>query len=296
MLRFLGKEAVFNTSGSLRHQAIICKKELCVHTWPEPKIEPGQFSFPFALTLPTEIPTTFDYRGLVTLKYWVKAVVLSADHKKVVSDHREVQVLNLYRSSVVSVYDNGTFSLRGCLCSRGRVSIGAHMDKDVYYPSETGVLTIEVDNTRSKACITSFAICLTRAITVRVGSGTVERINDSLYRLILNKTIPKQSSLLADQALTIDMPFHRFKEKIERAGSTEATLIRCQYLIEVVAGFDSCVSEKRFAIEVKLYPENYMGGAHPEIPEGWNPSILPAQRFSVDQAWEYQPSAPQIDD
>ncbi|GAM25341.1 hypothetical protein SAMD00019534_085160 [Acytostelium subglobosum LB1] len=147
-------------------------------------VNPGHYSFPFQYQLPPTLPGTFseegkdatgNYQG--TIMYKVKATVDVA-HKH---DLKATSRLVVNERCNDLVKPNYAENRKSFLLTKGKLVAQVWMNKNVYYPGETLVNKVKINNTSIKE---------TRRISIKVSQRIELRAH--LYYRTLNKQVYKQ--------------------------------------------------------------------------------------------------------
>lgn len=308
-LKFSGKEYCYwekrssstNSNGSTSTsttsyvgKTLIVKQLFPIFVFQDSQVAAGYYSFPFQISTPPTLPSSFDYHFSSTkahIKYLVSAYINSASDK-VKKAKTEVGVSRPMTEVIVSL--QGAVSAQistGCCLRQGEVSLGVLINKSAYVPGEMCSLSVEVDNSHSLLDVTRLKGTLFRTLRLKATDGeTVEKqtINEGYVaqRIAVGKAVSGPS------AIHMALAVQDSKGSVQNATTLKGVNIECVYTVVVRAEMDGycmcCGDAPEITREVTVYPMQLPAGEKLQAPLDWSPTVMPLAHFSAE-SWPSPP-------
>lgn len=261
-LKFKGIEKVTqNNSAPIKIQHTIFDYNLKIHEWPNGKISPGDYVFPFEVYLPKDIPssTSISTHSLeINLSYSLKAYLDNS-----LSSSSPISVQS-YQDFPTSLNKTDTiFDLKSCFCfKRKTIEFVASIKKYAYNCNEIVKLHIE------GICesMPNVEILLVRNLMANI-NGNVIVEKDNLFKITTNLTC-------------IDIDLKAFEGRLKLQTTSRGKNFSCSYCFVIIGITDAtCFREiPEIQLWVVINPVN----TAPSIPRyhgAWRPKRMHSSRF-----------------
>ncbi|CAI2372112.1 unnamed protein product [Moneuplotes crassus] len=144
-----------------------------IYTFMGGSVMPGQYSFPFKIVLPVDIPSNCFYTNKASqrshgkVKYKLKAVLKSNDDKMKDMNFKQTLIIR-QQPDIVPMSSAADYSDQVktccCCCSSGVVTIQSQTDKTAYTPTETVKIIGNIDNSKCKRDIKKVKVQLVQSV------------------------------------------------------------------------------------------------------------------------------------
>lgn len=264
-----------HSRGSGRHDYFNYKVPLS--HWQTKLVEAGDYSFPFIFSLPSNLPgsLTLKQQGIsAEISYKVVASFQGLD----VTDEFLIEVVQPNTEALKPDHQSLIRPVRYFSCfNRGHVSLSARfLDRQMELGGSARVL-IEIDNKHSDSAITHITCSLWRKLSIISNKGDRTDVRD-LISFNRHAGVPRRGSLLSSKEFDLKLSINE-QQAHRQLSSTEGQMINCSYYLEVAAAFESwmCSNSPPIVVmsPVTINSKNQMKREVPEIPEIWNPRIMP---------------------
>ena len=190
-------------------------------------LQPGVFVFPFQFMLNHNLPGSCSVesgssRGSVRYNLFVQ-VVVPGFFKANLEHLQELRVIEPLKQilSATQTYkeENVTFL---CCIPKGRVTLSANIDKNVYYPNETVELKLQVNNSESKVNLKACSLELIQTVVLRA-KGEKKTFD---VKIVKTKSPPVAAGEMCDRTIQMLLP-----PGLE--ASTTGSIMKCTYELNV---------------------------------------------------------------
>ena len=288
------------------HKDII-KHRFPIFVFAEQMVQPGQYSFPFAIRTPADIPSTFDYRppynsfldaGPTIAAISYKLIAKIEGHEaKVDKGKTHVNMTRPMLVQAVSVHDEHVANISTWCCfSKGKVKVKADFNKNAFIPGDQAIVTVDVDNQESKLEGTALVASLTRVIRLKDETGRSHVVNSTINQVRLEEAVAAGSHMAAVTKKTLQLAIPN-DETVAKTSTVQGQLVECEWFLSGEIVMDGCCmccgDTPRISKPMAIYPPQLQQTPPPVVPEGWNPTVMPAMQFvaTVDMSAP-KPSAP----
>lgn len=267
-------------------------------------LQPGQYSFPFAIRTPSGVPNSFSFKptsgffdsegasAVISYRLVAKVEGEQANIKKSSSK------INITRPvTQIPAAMSGTTNARlstWCCLSKGAVKVSVDFDKNMFIPGETATITIDVNNEDSQLAGSGLIATLTRVIRLRDDSDRAHTITTQVNKVTLGEAIAPGKSQMAVTKKTLQLTIPK-DEMTENAGSVDGKIIDCEYFLAGEVDMDGCCmccgDAPKVSKVMTVYPSAMGALPVPQPPPNWNPQVMERQEFVVEYSGP-APSAP----
>jgi hypothetical protein len=247
-----------------------------LRNWPTKLVEAGDYSFPFVFILPSALPGSLALRQsgiLAEISYKILASFQGLD----VSDEVSLLVVKPSAEALKPDFQTVTRPVRYISCfNRGVVSMSVRfIDRQIELGSFARIM-IEVDNKQSASSITHINCTLWRKLSITSNTGERYEVRDLISSSRI-AGIPRRGNLIC--AKEIELRISPSDDVSRLLSSAEGQMITCSYYLEVSAAFESwlCMNTPSISLmsAVNLHSKQPQTRVMPELPEVWNPQIMP---------------------
>jgi len=288
----LGRMSSVKTNSLLRQKSPLGK-------WPQGEVKPGAYAFPFEIQLPADLPGSFHLEkpGLkASITYTVEAEIRGKKtiirHCLPLTVHQTFPMSrDLASSEAVLVTSSKWWRHKGT--ARLRVTL----PKSTFSTAENVEATLEVDNSQAKVAIVGVKGVLFQTVRLKASEEQGGKSHISKMQIL---TCESQASIqpgerIQGQPLEIDL-----STCSALPSSTIGRLVDCQYFLEtelVLEGSGKCRgTEKGVTVALTLLAQDSMRQELPPAPADWAPQLMPVSLFPISREFDYQPSAPPLED
>lgn len=233
-------------------------------------LAPGVYGFSFKFKLKQNLPGSFWYNktgndeSQAEVDYQLKAEIFvpGSTEPKFSLSHQFVVVQPLEGEVMSSeTYQEANVSFLYCI-PRGQVSLSAAVDKNVYCPGESIMLSLIVDNSKSTVNLPRFSLKLQRVVSLCSQGKTNYKVTTVVKSSI--EGVPKGER--AERLMAVNLPK-------ETEPSTNGLLVKCYYelLVELQVPWSPNVTTKT-PVQVYATP---LYSAPFASPTGWSVKIFP---------------------
>ena len=266
----------------------LTKQVFTAAVFPSQMIPPGQYSYPFIIrTAPNMIPSLVLDRGetKAEIRYrlvakgnrdtFVQKAIAALTVTRDINPLEGVKELQALPARLKSM----------CCVDRGTASVSATLDKDAYFPGDTMVVSLKVDNKDSGLNVVACSAAIYREFIVRdyhTGNRNVvqERVNSSS----VPADIPAGKSLLSVQTVQIPIRVVESSGRAFTAPSVSGKLVSCGYRVEAQAemgGWFMCCGQRPKAILAFSVFRKPFQEKPQELIKNWDPVLFPLVSFEA---------------
>lgn len=231
----------------------------------------GDYSFPFKLQLPDNLPGSFAIRSDIRAKihYRIKvkmmannkpckttqpiAIRQSIDHERFTTSHSITEQVRLL-----------------CCINRGQIGIRMKLDKLAYSSTDTAKLTVRLDSEAMNQPINSLQCKLLREASFFMNGEEVKSTSEEIFNINLDK-LPNQESLLGDTGLDVLIPLGDYQQFIQSTSTTSGALVRCNFLLLVKCMLGVWFAAPYLSAPIIIYNEDTPSVKQWDCPEDWEP-------------------------
>ena len=294
VFKLTGKEVNSFTQSDARHEGKvqILNHRLILYNSHGHNVRAGNYSLPFLISTPSQIPGTFvsksrKYQAKVV--YFVKVEMLDQQNNLIGKHKLPLIIKQAINAERYSMINHNTNSIKCCDCiSKGESSVKAHLNKNAYLPGETVNLWVEVDNSRSRAALNSISIKLFQIIRVISNKNVAKVIKKSIYSSKHAMNLGAGERLLSENALNVEIPLEFKKTDLSICGSTDGRIVQCKFEIEVITNYGMMENGGgSLDMQLMIYPTEHPAPPQASAPEEWNPTEMPLVDFDVQNYQNY---------
>ena len=276
----VGRDDSESSATIYRGKTHIVKYLFPLFVFRDSQVAPGDYSFPFKIVTPANLPGSFNYQFGTTearIKYLLSGY-LSSSTVKVKRVKAEVGVTQVMSEVIVSLQDSVSAQITTCCCLRkGEVKLSATISKSAYVPGEMCNLNIEVDNSKALLDVTAFKGTLFRTIRLISNNGSTTVLKVPLteataqHRVAAGETLSGSAAIR--MSLAVQDPERHFSARKEHSvhvySGGEGGIGRILHVLWAEAGNNEgsdCVSAavgggRGAAGACRLEPHHYAVGA-----------------------------------
>ena len=252
--------------------------QVSVYSFMDGDLPAGQYSFPFALRIPCNLPSSFYFGdGCCARLSYVLVARLGGCGANVGRGKVGLNVTELRYMQIVPMSPTTEPHIFTCCCCDKRViKVRVDLDKSVYQPGETITVTLSVDNSQSLLVGTAYTVSLIRTIILR----DTERSSHIVSVVIASNTV-STDPLETGQPTSVPTVFQftaSTDESTLHLCSVAACLIDCVYTVKgelSMSGCCTCCGEAPVAEkEVVISPANSQKQPLPVMAEMWKPVVM----------------------
>lgn len=249
--------------------------------------EPGQYQFPFRISLPAGLPATFTYRdacspqGIYTyqnltadVEYKLVAECLKGGSSHATLSHSQALVVRQRpQRAPGSLTAEKQCSISACCClgGGGSVLIRATLEKEAYAPGESVKVSLEVDN-KAEVDFSSTELRVTRNIELVASAGLYRNSDDDVVHAT-SGGVPRGAALMGDKALKLVVQLPG-----ELQPTTAGRTITSEYKVVVKLHAGTFTSEAKLSLPLTvLAPPVGAAGAvlvGGQAPPEWKPTVV----------------------
>jgi hypothetical protein len=317
-LKFSGKESccweesntVTNSDGSTstdtrvyRGKSPIVKQRFPIFVFQDSQIAAGDYSFPFRIATPATLPESFQYEFWAVeahIKYLLSGYLTSTT-AEVKKTKTEVGVTGQMKEAIVSLQEAVSAEVSTMCCWRkGVVSLATNINKSAYVPGEICNLSVEVDNSKSQMNVNGVKATLFRTMRLRSDHLATTMIKLPVNERSMHQQIAAGEIIAGSTAIRIPLAIRDSNPKLSgaNANTLRGKRIECIYTVVVkaeMAGCCMCCGQiPEITREITVYPMQLPAAEMPQVPYGWNPTIMPFAQFSAASEQGFKPSAPPL--
>jgi len=247
---------------------------------------PGQFSFPFTLKLPANVPGSCNIDDRICIGHITSHLIASviSTGETVRKFHLPLVIMQTFSQSL---HSEQTFAVsKGCCGGTGLVAITAAVDKNSYMPGEEIGISVEIDNSAGCVPIRSVTVGLYRIIDVAMVTGAAFIRKSIEKEMVMRRQIPVGQALLAERKVHLRLPVNVNPATVSAKGQT----MQCFYTVNVCAqlekGWLFGSSDPILSHRVIVQPVEPVFLAPPTIAVAWNPEVLPVTLLSLGDNYD----------
>jgi len=284
-------------------------EEFPIHTWTQTQgyIPPGQYSFPFAFMVPKGLPGSFYFeRGTSqgSIRYIIKGMLASTDRNVPIVKHERDIVIreNLYQQIQTRevLIDKNIKSC--CCCSKGRLNIKTHFEKNAYAPGETARMITEIDNSQCSSAISSLKFQLVQNIHLqahahrktiptvicsdglgRVAGGAQKEVKESSIKLPPGQEGKVIEYQINDQG-EVDENDDESALVSKITPSVNGYLVKSNFVLKLKTEIDACICcdvSPEALLPIQVYSVSLLQEPQPYV-ANWQPVQMPVSNLSVN--------------
>ena len=263
-------------------QAPIINKRFPITSFPSGIAGPGQFSHPFSLKLPSNLPGSFhlEYGNVYARITYTVSALIDSSKSDVEPQTVYVQVDQLLPRQIEAMIETQEFPVvAGCWSRMGVVGIMVGFVKNAVVPGERLDLLVQVDNSHCSQSLRGIEATLYRTVRVTGPTGETFTEKESLRIISFIERIPPGAALLGESCAHIPITIDDYNSDIQDAVSVKSRFIECVYSVGVKALFDKgCCGDDIGEAEkqVVVYSRQLQPIGPRLLPEQWNPMLMPA--------------------
>lgn len=246
--------------------------------WPSKLVEEGDYSFPFIFALPSNLPGSLAFKHHSAVAAEISYKLMASFEGIDVYDEFSLLVIQPNIEALKPDLQTLTRPVRHFSCiNRGIVRISARFIDRLLEPGGFAKVLVEVDNKQSDCAITHINCNLWRKLSIMSNKGERYEVRDQMSSVRL-EGVPPRGSLLNSKEFEVKLCTCEDDPSLQMS-STEGQMINCTYYLEVAAYFQRwmCINVPALVLMslVALSPKPPDRRNLPEIPDLWNPRIMP---------------------
>lgn len=262
-------------------------------------IAAGQYSFPFTLKTPSDLPGSFAYepefnalkqpgRVAGTIRYFLVAK-MEGPGVKIAKVKTEIGINCVLPELGDSSFVETVIPVKSwCCCGRGSVKLKADIGKGGFIPSETATVLVDINNEKGFLQARGVHLSLIRKIRLRDISGHCHTVVDSLLSIDSLQKISTGPELLSSSRCIIPLQIPQGPVTVR------SNLIECDYWVQVEVMMDGwrCHGEPP-TVEKRLvvYRQGTQRPVKPhDLPKDWNPVAMRGLSLNASGGLDYSPS------
>lgn len=287
-----------------KDRKIITRQSLEVYDFASPFIQKGQYSFPFSLELPKDLPGSFFQsveRVFGQIHYYLKASLLPSNQKKIpkLVFKRDLTIREPIKADMEPFSDFKTLTVSGfCGVGGGTILVKAYFGKKAYYPGETIKIFYEIDNSNNSISVKNVILTLRQQLILRTRHHYKK--NQYIIKTCVLPGVKKKMALVGPNmtrvSLTLPSPQHIKNAIIFEKGSEAkkkelgvlnpsctGTLVESTYHLElkcVLSTLNRWVTVPKIAIPVQIYQSDPINDYKVTPPVGWAPKLLVSSKMT----------------
>lgn len=288
----LGRMSSVKTNSLLRQKYPLGK-------WPQGEVLPGAYAFPFELQLPADLPGSFSIEkpGLkASITYTLEAEIRGKKtvirHCLPLTVHQTFPMAQALASGEAELVTSSSWWRR-----KGAARLRISLPKSTFSTTEKVEAALEVDNSQGKVAILGVKGTLYRTIRLKASEVQGDKMHVSKMQILTCETQTSVQPGERIQGLPLDIDLSTCSAL---PSSTIGRLVDCQYSLEtelVLEGSGKCRgTEKGVTMALTLLAQGNRRQELPPAPADWDPQLMPASQFPISHEFDYQPSAPPLED
>ncbi|KXZ49105.1 hypothetical protein GPECTOR_23g36 [Gonium pectorale] len=273
--------------GEVLYMINVYKISTPLHLWDDndARVEPGQYQFPFRLSLPVNLPSSLRYKEKhasynntayqnikAAVEFKVRAEVVRGSGPGTAASNLDTTANLVVRqrpSAPPGPLSSETITTinRCCCAAPGRIMLRLTAAQDTVAAGEAVEVTLEAEN-RTDMEFTDVTLALERELSVSAGEGLFQA--RSVVASSKGPGLMQGASYLCDNALRLSLPLP--------AGLTPTCLssaVRCSYRLTVQLGAAAVFNSPRLSVPLTVHaaaPPHVAYGTSP--PEYWKPKVV----------------------
>ena len=288
----LGRMSSVKTNSLLRQKYPLGK-------WPQGEVKPGAYAFPFELELPEDLPGSFhvEMPGLKgSITYTIEAEIRGK--KSIIRHCLPLTVHQSFPTTQALSYSEAVLSTSSRWWRhKGTARLRVTLPKTIFTTTEQFEATVDIDNSQGKIAICGVKGALFQTLRLRASGEQGGKSHISKVQLLTCET---QAALLPGERLQ-GLPMAVDLSTISTLpSSTIGRIVDCQYTLEaelVLEGSGKCRGEEKcVVVALTLLAQAERRQELPPAPADWAPQLMPASLFPISQEFDYQPSAPPMEE
>ena len=275
------------TTTTYTGKSTVIKQILPVFVFERGEIKAGDYSFPFNINTPRDLPSTFQYGVRNYVKYRINAI-LNGTTAKIKSSKTEIGIINSQISMEIrSLQGEITAKIATWCCMRkGKVKVTGWIEKNAYFPGEIVHVQAGIDNSRSMLRVNRVKVRVFREILLRSKEGRTKMAKETVNEGYITRSVPIGALISSDTPLHFSLPLLSLKKSsIDQTPTHHGTHINCVYLLEILAEMDGslmCGGETpAFSREIIVWPRQLPGAEALQAPGGWNPVVMSSAHLTM---------------
>ena len=318
-LSIKGIEFGFDNSteeGPFRETLIFLSNEFLVFKFDSSLISSGQYSFPFSLNVLSILPPSFKFNGNNCegfRNYKLKGKVTTIDKKRKMTDFKSFDLdkkMNPLRNDPKTTSSNqlvrysphcclicfslcfvGIPILMSCVFCRnfGRTNITVTSNKINFYSDEEVVFEISLDNSKCSKKIKKVKFVLSETINIKSSSRTGLAFEHAIENWFMNTDVKAHQSEAHQMQFQIDL-----KDVNLKYGSSVGQCVDYCYFMQCILVYQGEPLENPNVqtwgpkIEIFIYMRGNAKRVKNNLPENWNPKIMPQKNLYWNEAEPYK--------
>jgi sporulation-control protein spo0M len=266
------------------------KAEFPIASFPGQKIPAGQYQFPVCFVLPSNIPSSFNYKwknegkkcyAKIEYEMKVKLEAHGEDGDDLLK-RKQVFIVNAPLKSWPESKSKSETKEITCYCcfGKGPMKISSHFDKDAYMPGETAQAYIEVENGSSYEC-EKITAELIQYIEMK-GKRTVNL--DKTLSSTDGDSVSAGKNCTGENARMMRIAINGVDQKDDDGNvfyntTCSGKIIKCHYKLSIIGHMEckGCICDKApdCDIPIQLYTPSMPTMAEYMAPTGWAPQMYP---------------------
>ena len=267
--------------------------------WPEREVPPGSYAFPFEVQLPNDLPGSFRIEKPDLGAAIVYGLGAEIRGKKTVISHAIALVVHQSFAVPQDLTSNEeTFNTSlSWWRHKGNTRLRISLIKDSFSTEESIQAVVSVDNSQGKVAVNGVKGTVLQTIRLRTSreQGGKSHKSSSQVTVFQSQLSVQPGQVIHDAPLIIDLPAGK-----KLPSSTLGRCIECKYSLVaelVLEGSGRCHGdETQVKVPVSLLAPGPARQELPPAPADWNPQLMPPSQFPISSEFDYQPSAPPLED
>ena len=268
-----------------------------IFTWDD-GLKAGDYSIPFAFTLPDQLPGTFKYS-----KDSVKAeiiytfqVILQCNSQNLTKGKTYFAIQHPADSFNSNLKLSKSANMKTWCCyNKGTCRLDVSYPQDTYHPSQIASFFVEVDNSESLLQVNGVTCRLVMEMRIRDNYSGSKVLKNEIISETVRVRIGTGEKLVFTDGVQINLNLPLKMQSFESMFSTKGKLIECMYMNEISANMNGimmcCGDTPTVKSVINIVPNFVYSVPERQPPDNWNPLIYDQviiKPFPI-------PSAPELD-
>ena len=292
-----GKESDTTVTDYFKGKTSVIRISREVFTW-EDGLKSGDYSIPFAFTLPDQIPGTFKYEKdsvKAEIIYTFQAI-LQNNSQNLIKGKTRVAIQHPASSFNSNLKLSKSANMKTWCCyKKGICRLDVSYPQDTYHPSQVASFFVEVDNSESLLQVSGVTCRLVMEMRIRDNYSGSKVLKNQIISDTVRVRIDPGEKLVFTDGVQINLNLPLQMQSFESMFSTKGKLIECVYMNEISANMNGmlmcCGDTPTVKSVMNIVPNLVYSVTEHQPPENWNPLIYDQviiKPFPI-------PSAPELD-
>jgi Arrestin (or S-antigen), C-terminal domain len=233
-------------------------------------LEPGHYSFPFALSTLKTMPgsmKSFDNYHKASISYYLQVTVLG-DSNFLLKSQQDLTVQQKFDSKKHTIKNHSKSELKYFnFFSRGTSKLQVEMKNYTFHPGDTAEMKIIVDNLHSELNMKSINIALHRIVSLEYSEGNAAHRDQLISNNSTPVNIPHGEKHLSNKNVHVSFAIQIKKDFLKGCGTTKGKIIESKYVLEVSASFGTFASNIKTIVPIIILPKKKFVNKEPGLVE-----------------------------